>query len=128
MTTTSALNIDAVRQTIEARLEVLHDEIVGKLGEMAEVLQSLDHIGDRADLSVADDTSSSELADASRDLAEYRQGLAALKRLDHDLYGVCSDCAEPIPDDRLQAQPFAVRCLDCQTHSEKASGIRHESM
>ena len=128
MTTTSSLNIDAVRQTIEARLEVLHDEIVGKLGEMAKVLQSLDHIGDRADLSVADDTSSSDLADASRDLAEYRQGLAALKRLDHDLYGLCIDCAEPIPEDRLQAQPFAVRCLGCQTHSEKASGVRHESM
>ena len=128
MTTTSSLNTDVVRQTIEARLEVLHDEIVSKLGEMAEVLQSLDHIGDRADLSVADDTSSSDLADASRDIAEYRQGLAALKRLDHDLYGLCTDCAEPIPDDRLRAQPFAVRCLGCQTQSEKASGIRHESM
>jgi RNA polymerase-binding transcription factor DksA len=128
MTTTSSLKTDAVRQTIEARLEVLHDEIVGKLGEMAEVLQSLDHIGDHADLSVADNTRSSDLAEASRDVAEYQEGLAALKRLDHDLYGVCTDCAEPIPDDRLQAQPFAVRCLACQTHSEKASGTRHESI
>jgi len=35
---------------------------------------------------------------------------AALARMDAGSYGECVDCGEPIPRERLEALPFAIRC------------------
>lgn len=34
-------------------------------------------------------------------------------------YRECIDCGEPIPQDRLQARPASVRCIDCQERKER---------
>ena len=44
----------------------------------------------------------------------------ALVRLEHGNYGYCFDCAEEIPQKRLHALPFAVRCKDCEEAREVA--------
>jgi len=44
----------------------------------------------------------------------------ALQRIDSGEYGFCLQCEEPIAFARLQAQPFAGLCLDCQSASENA--------
>ena len=38
----------------------------------------------------------------------------ALQRIDSGGYGICKDCAEEIPLERLQAFPAATRCLACK--------------
>jgi DnaK suppressor protein len=38
---------------------------------------------------------------------------AALARIDQGLYGTCEVCGAPIPGDRLEALPWAVRCVTC---------------
>ncbi|MCG8593449.1 MAG: TraR/DksA family transcriptional regulator [Kiloniellales bacterium] len=38
---------------------------------------------------------------------------AALKRLEADDYGYCSDCGEDIPAKRLEIAPATMRCVDC---------------
>ena len=38
---------------------------------------------------------------------------AALKRLETDDYGYCSDCGEDIPAKRLEIDPATMRCVDC---------------
>ena len=43
----------------------------------------------------------------------------AMRRIDSKEYGYCMQCDEPIAFARLQAQPFASLCLDCQSASEK---------
>jgi DnaK suppressor protein len=43
----------------------------------------------------------------------------ALGRLDAGGHGSCSDCAGRIPQRRLRAQPFAVRCLQCEERRER---------
>jgi DnaK suppressor protein len=35
---------------------------------------------------------------------------AAMQRIDAGVFGVCIDCGQEIPFDRLQAVPFALRC------------------
>lgn len=35
----------------------------------------------------------------------------ALKRLDEGTYGTCIVCGEPIPEKRLEAIPWALRCI-----------------
>lgn len=42
----------------------------------------------------------------------------ALQRIDSGEYGSCLQCEEPIAFARLQAQPFASLCLDCQSARE----------
>ncbi len=44
----------------------------------------------------------------------------ARQRIDSGEYGFCLHCEEPIAFARLQAQPFAGLCLDCQSASENA--------
>ncbi len=38
----------------------------------------------------------------------------ALKRIDNKTYGLCQDCGEPIPYERLKAIPTARYTVDCQ--------------
>ena len=44
----------------------------------------------------------------------------ALRRIDSAEYGYCLQCDEPIAFARLQAQPFARLCIDCQSAREES--------
>jgi DnaK suppressor protein len=55
------------------------------------------------------------------DSAQLRQVDNALWRLDNGEYGVCVDCGEPISGRRLDAIPWADRCISCQ---ESAGSIQ----
>lgn len=69
---------------------------------------------------LADDTADRELDQARDDhlLAELDALDDALMRLKTPAYGRCIDCAAVIPFDRLQRQPQALRCVDCQAATE----------
>ena len=43
----------------------------------------------------------------------------ALVRIDHGSYGMCGDCAKPIPEGRLDARPEAARCVACQSKRDR---------
>jgi DnaK suppressor protein len=42
----------------------------------------------------------------------------ALQRLDAGRYGDCTECGDAIPEARLRAVPFAVRCQSCEHDRE----------
>lgn len=42
----------------------------------------------------------------------------ALKRLQDGAYGLCTDCKREISESRLQALPWATRCVRCETLRE----------
>jgi RNA polymerase-binding transcription factor len=44
----------------------------------------------------------------------------ALRRLATERYGLCVDCDEEIPFDRLRVEPWALRCVACQAQRESA--------
>jgi DnaK suppressor protein len=46
----------------------------------------------------------------------------ALARVENGSYGVCAECGENIPLERLKAVPFAVLCVDCQEKRGKSRG------
>lgn len=39
---------------------------------------------------------------------------AALKKIDSGIYGLCSNCGQAIPPERLEIFPEAALCVDCQ--------------
>ena len=47
---------------------------------------------------------------------------AALVRLTAGAYGDCIECEEAIPEARLRAMPFAIRCRDCEEAEEEKLG------
>lgn len=58
-------------------------------------------------------------AEATRDHVELVAVRAALERIAEGSYGLCVTCGNPIALARLQAQPAAARCIDCQAAAEK---------
>ncbi len=122
------LDTARIRRTIERRLDTLRGEITDKLGDAALVTAGLDHNADAGDLSVADDTTTADFADARRDVEELQAGRLALARLDSGDYGTCVDCGQDIPPARLLAQPFAIRCIPCQERRERAAGLHRSTL
>jgi len=44
---------------------------------------------------------------------------AALRRVSKGTYGLCVDCAKPVPEGRLEARPDASRCVACQARHDR---------
>ncbi|MEO8291276.1 MAG: TraR/DksA C4-type zinc finger protein [Gaiellaceae bacterium] len=43
----------------------------------------------------------------------------ALERIDNGTYGTCGRCGKPIAEERLEALPYANRCIDCKRLEER---------
>ncbi|HJT19217.1 MAG TPA: TraR/DksA family transcriptional regulator [Nitrospira sp.] len=50
----------------------------------------------------------------------------ALRRLDAGAYGICEECGGPIGDARLNALPFARRCIACQEKLEALEQVERK--
>jgi DnaK suppressor protein len=57
-------------------------------------------------------------ASAQRREAMLRNIEAALTRIDDGDYGLCRDCDEPIHPKRLEFDPTALRCIECESKRE----------
>lgn len=44
---------------------------------------------------------------------------AALGRMDAGTYGTCARCGRPIPEERLDAVPYATLCVECKRIEER---------
>lgn len=64
-----------------------------------------------------------DLAQGDRDIVALGEAAAALARLRDTAagrYGLCADCGAEIPFDRLRVEPWAARCVPCQSVHERA--------
>jgi DnaK suppressor protein len=43
----------------------------------------------------------------------------AVRRIDAGTYGTCVSCGRPIPEERLDAVPYAVLCVPCKRDEER---------
>lgn len=96
----------------ENRLLTLRDELQRRLGktQSEERSETAEDEDSNAQLWEA-----SEIRDGLDDEAvgELRQVNRALARLNAGTYGICTDCGEAIDPRRLEALPFAERCISC---------------
>jgi DnaK suppressor protein len=111
-------------QQARTRLEA----ILAQLDESESVVH-----GDGGEISERDDGPqdtedvATDLVDADRDEAalevieaQRERVKDALARIDAGTYGICIDCGEVIPDERLEAMPEAARCIKDQAKYEAA--------
>ncbi|GAB6059107.1 TraR/DksA family transcriptional regulator [Desulfonatronum parangueonense] len=62
-----------------------------------------------------------------RDGFHARQIAAALHRIDDGCYGICRECSEAIPLNRLKFQPTSTLCVCCQEEMETAARIANHA-
>ena len=109
--------LESERARLQAALKSVNHE--GSLIEEAGDLSSGtdDHIAD-----TATETYMRELDDGLEENAEHLLGeiAAALGRLDAGTYGTCTACGRQIPEERLEAVPWAALCLDDKRKQEGA--------
>jgi DnaK suppressor protein len=67
---------------------------------------------------IADVLESDAVAQYLHQHAEWQALLVAQDRFDKNLSDVCVDCETHIPLARLEAEPTAVRCIECQQKRE----------
>ena len=81
-------------------------------GELSIVSQ---HPADTADF-----TYQRELQQTTQNLLEreVEQVQAAMRARETGTYGICQECGQPIPPERLQARPEATLCVACQRRLE----------
>jgi RNA polymerase-binding protein DksA len=111
----------SLERKLRARQTALRDEIRAALltstEERHRELAGMVH--DAADDSVADLLTDVNLKGMDRDARELAAVNAALARLARGTYGVCIDCGGEIGYQRLEVQPGAARCIDCETQHER---------
>ena len=91
-----------------ARAAVHHnDSLLEETGDLA--IGSGDHIADSASETYLRELDGGLEENAEHLLTEIQ---AALERIEEGTYGLCVTCGKPIAPERLEAVPYAARCLD----------------
>jgi RNA polymerase-binding protein DksA len=104
------------RTRVQAALENLREETAGTLYDDAGEESAYDnHLAD-----TATETYDRELDYTLEENSEHVLGEieAALSRIEGGTYGVCTNCSNQIPEERLEALPWATLCIDCQRNLE----------
>jgi DnaK suppressor protein len=107
---------------IKKTRSILHKRRAGLLSLLAQDRDQLQieryPVGDAADRAIDSERDAIVTELASSESRELERIDDALVRMDEGLYGECEGCHKDIPLARLQALPFAVRCVECQRLAE----------
>lgn len=119
----SAIDTDRFRTMLQqergrvvAAIDNLHNEHPGSISdETGEDAVYDNHLAD-----TATETYDRELDYSLEENAEHVLGEidAALRRIEDGTYGQCTNCGKQIPEERLEARPYATLCIDCQRQRE----------
>ena len=115
---------------LDQRQQALMDKIAEERRRIDnEALSQLNaEVGDQVDQAFVMSSVEMERGLIDRYNEELEQIAAVRERLARGVFGECVDCGEPIGAARLQAQPTAVRCTDCQWRHERILDIATGSM
>lgn len=88
------------------------DDGEGELSSAAGDQHLADHAGEMFDREL-DDSLEDNADELVRDIDQ------AISRIDEGTYGTCARCGQQIPEERLDAVPYAVLCLSCKRLEEQ---------
>ena len=74
---------------------------------------------DLADIAADDIDRKTLEALSSQDIKRMRLIESAISRIHNDRYGLCMKCNKKIPRERLEAIPYALMCIECQSTDER---------
>jgi DnaK suppressor protein len=105
------------RKRVASAIQNLHDDHPGSMSEET----GEDAVYDNHLADTATDTYDRELDYSLEENSEHVLADidAALGRIEDGTYGTCSNCGKQIPEERLEARPWATLCIDCQRERER---------
>lgn len=109
-------------ERMRKRLLALKEEILDHLAqedeEFREIWEDVDP-KDMADIASDDiDRKTLEVLGA-QEVRRLNLIASAIARIPNGHYGVCMKCNSPIPKERLEAIPYALLCINCQSSEER---------
>lgn len=115
------LGANAMKQNVLAKraLTNLREALAQDLRPRAPI--PIEQLADPMDSTLATIERDASLTCRRLAVEQYREVVAALKRMENGDYGICVDCEEPIPQARLTAVPYARRCRHCQERLERVA-------
>ena len=114
----SASQLQALETTLLARQAQLDRQMAEHQGGASRVEHAAEVLALDGDDRQGDADREVELARADRELQELGQVSQALRRLKQPGYGLCEDCGEAIALGRLKLEPWALRCVACESRHE----------
>jgi len=114
---------------IQKREEIVREakaEIARYLkGETKQLVETALDDGDWSIIDLSEDINFKRLETHRENLTKIDE---ALRKLQEGTYGICEDCGEEIPKERLEVMPFAILCRDCQEKKEEMEKIEREEL
>ena len=112
--------IPKMQKTLEDQKREIISNLVAGNEDFKEIVEAMDP-KDLAD--VASDDMDRKMIEAigAQDLKRLRMIDSALTRIQQGKYGICVKCSKKIPNERLDALPYALMCIECKTLEEKRS-------
>lgn len=114
--------IDQLVAQLKADYQVLLSEVRDELqnaGEQHRIDLLNNEPGDSGDESMASALADFNLTIVDRQVQGLRDIELAFQRIKNGEYGLCIDCGDDVPFNRLQAYPTAKRCIVCQQKRER---------
>jgi len=112
------------RAAFDAR-EVLLEQLASlKIGRSIDAIEK----GDEIDLATGEISRELEAKMSMRQQKQLKEIQEALERLKQGEYGICEDCGEPIPEQRLRLFPAAKLCVRCQEEADYYDKMRQEAV
>ncbi|GAB4387329.1 MAG: hypothetical protein Kow0025_00270 [Thermodesulfovibrionales bacterium] len=113
--------LDALRKLLLEKREQIARETQEEIsryikGENRQLVESALDDGDWSVIDLSEDINLRKLATNRDALLKIDE---SLRKINEGTYGVCEDCGEEIPTDRLRVLPFAIYCRDCQEKREE---------
>ena len=102
------------RERVSSSIQHLHEE--GSLEEETEEETYDNHLADSATATLNREIDYTLEENSGHVLSAIDE---ALSRIDSGTFGACGRCGKPIAEDRLDAIPYANRCIDCKRLEER---------
>ena len=102
------------RERVSASIQHLHEE--GSLEEETEEETYDNHLADSATATLNREIDYTLEENSGHVLSAIDE---ALGRIEGGTFGTCGRCGKPIAEERLQAIPYANRCIDCKRLEER---------
>ncbi len=114
--------LSILEKELDRQYVALLEEIREELAQ-SEDRQYIELIGrttaDSGEASMGDMLADLNAAMFDRHINEIRDIEAAQVRMRENIFGICADCEEGIPFERLKAYPTAKRCVPCQQQRDR---------
>ncbi|HEX2112012.1 MAG TPA: TraR/DksA C4-type zinc finger protein [Gaiellaceae bacterium] len=99
------------RRRVERALGHLQEENPGTIEDEAEDETFDNHLGDAASVTFDRELGYSLESNSGHVLAAIDE---ALERIEEGSFGTCVRCGNPIAEERLEAMPYATKCIECK--------------